>query len=112
MRSDMRVPAHVRAQFRVTGVPVGGHLRAGLQGVQRGHRDGAAHVPDDQLDGVQQLRVGVLRRVVSDETVGQLSAVPGHSTAKRHRNRRGELHPAHERLMSAGKFPKNPLSVR
>lgn len=109
MRSDMRVPAHVRAQFRVAGVPVGGHLRAGLQGVQRGHRDGAAHVPDDQLDSVQQLRVGVLRRVVSNETVGQLSTVPGYGTAKWHRNRRGKLHPAHERLMSAGKFPKKPL---
>jgi len=47
MRSDMRVPANVRAQLSVTGVLVGGHLCAGLQGVQRGHRDGADHVPDD-----------------------------------------------------------------
>ncbi|CAI6365692.1 unnamed protein product [Macrosiphum euphorbiae] len=102
----MRVPAYVRVEFRVAGVPVRGHLRARLQGVQRGHRDGAANVPDNQLDGVQQLRVGVMRRMVSDETVGQLSAVPGHGPAKRHRNRGRELHTAHERFMSAGKFPK------
>jgi len=51
----MRVPAYVRAELRVAGVPVGGHLRARLQSFQRGHRDGSAHVPDDQLDGVQQL---------------------------------------------------------
>jgi len=102
----MRVSAHVRVELRVAGVPVRGHLRARLQGVQRGHRDGAAHVPDDQLDGVQQLRVGVMRRMVSDETVGQLSAVPGHGPAERHRNRGRKLHTAHERFMSAGKFPK------
>jgi len=101
----MRVPAYVRVELRVAGIPVRGHLRARLQGVQRGHRDGAAHVPDDQLDGVQQLRVGVVRRMVSDKTVGQLSAVPGHGPAQRHRNRGGELHTAHERFMSAGKFP-------
>lgn len=102
----MRVSAYVRIELRIAGVLVGGHLRARLQGVQRCHRDSTAHVPDDQLDRVQQLRLGVMRRMVSDETVGQLSAVSSHCPAQRHRNRGRELHTAHERFMSAGKFPK------
>lgn len=55
MRPDMRVPVDVRVELRVAGLPVGGHLLAGLPGVQRGNRNGTAHVPDDQLDRVQQL---------------------------------------------------------
>lgn len=98
----MRVPADVRAQLRVAGLPVGGHLPAGVQGVQRGHRDGADHVPHGQLDHVQHVRVGVLRRMVSDQGVGQLPAVHGHGPTERHRHRRGELHPADQRLLSAG----------
>lgn len=61
MWPDMHMPVDIRIELRVTGLSVGGHLPAGLQGVQRGHRNGTANVPDDQLDGVQQLRVGVLR---------------------------------------------------
>lgn len=61
MRSDMRMSINVRVELRVAGVPVGGHLLAGLQGIQRSHRNSAYHVPDDQLVGVQQLRMGVMR---------------------------------------------------
>lgn len=61
MRPDMRMSIDVRVKFRVAGVPVGGHLLARLQGVQRGHRNSAYHVPDDRLDGFQQLRMGIMR---------------------------------------------------
>lgn len=107
MRSDMRVPIDVRVKLRVAGLPVGGHLPTGIQGVQRGHRNGANHVSDRQLDSVQQLRVDVVRRMVSDQGVGQLFAVLGHRPAEWHRNWRGELHPAHQRLVSAGKFARD-----
>lgn len=103
MRPDMRVPIDVRVELRVAGLPVRGRLPAGIQGVQRGHRDGTDHVPDHQLDGVQHVRVDVVRRMVSDQSVGQLFAVLGHRPAERHRNRRRELHQAHKRLLSAGK---------
>lgn len=103
MRSDMRLSADVRVELRVAGLPVGGHILAGLPGFQRRHRDGADHVPHHQLDDVQHLRVGVLRRMVSDQGVGQLSAVPGHRPAERYRDRSGELHQTDARRVPAGK---------
>lgn len=103
MRANMRVSADVRVELRVAGVPVRGRLHAGLQGVQRGHRDGAGDVPDRELDAVQQLRVGVVRRMVSDKSVRHLSSVRGHRATQRHRNRRRELYATDERLLSTGK---------
>lgn len=108
MRSDMRVPVDVRVELRVVGLPVGGHLLAGLQGVQRGHRNDADHVPNDQLDRVQQLRMGVLRRMVSDEAVRKLPAVFGHRTTERHRHPGGKLHQTRGRLLSAGECSAAP----
>lgn len=87
MRTDMRVPTDVRVELRVTGVPIGGHLLAGIPSVQRSHREGAHNVPDHQLDGVQQLRMGVVWRMVSDQAIRQLSTVSGHCPAERHRDR-------------------------
>lgn len=103
MRIDMRMPVDIRVELRIVNLSVGSHLLARLQGVQCSHRDGATHVPDHQLDGIQHLRMDIVRRMVFDQGVGQLFAVFGDRASKRHRNWRGELYPADERNLPAGK---------
>lgn len=105
MRPDMRMPVDIRVELCVTGLPVSGYLLARLQGVQCGNRNSTDHVSNNQLDRIQQLRMGFLWRMVPDEGIRKLPTVFGYGTTKRHRDRSGKLHQTNERLLSAGKYP-------